>query len=273
MQKIAQWYLANKMAVNTSKTKFIIFHSRGKKIAQNIPAIVFNSNQITDYQEPSKIFPLERISNESENKYFKLLGVLLDEHLTFDYHVDSICKKLAKSLYYIRRAKNLLPVKNLPTLYYSMIHPHILYCLNIYSMATSATLKRISIKQKEAIRLICNSNYRAHTKDLFLKQKILPFEKQILIERQKFMHKYHHKKQPLSFNGLWITNAERNPDTVLRNANNYFVPTHNMEILQRSPLISFVKAWNMSCVSKLNPNLSQYLKDQVNIYMEELRNE
>ena len=31
LKKWAQWFRSNKMAVNTSKTKFIIFHSKGKK--------------------------------------------------------------------------------------------------------------------------------------------------------------------------------------------------------------------------------------------------
>ena len=32
LTKWAQWFRSNKMAVNTSKTKFIIFHTKGKKL-------------------------------------------------------------------------------------------------------------------------------------------------------------------------------------------------------------------------------------------------
>jgi hypothetical protein len=32
LAKIAHWFRANKMAVNVSKTKYIIFHTRGKHI-------------------------------------------------------------------------------------------------------------------------------------------------------------------------------------------------------------------------------------------------
>jgi hypothetical protein len=42
LQKIANWFLANKMAVNTSKTKFIIFRSQGKQIEQNECAASLN---------------------------------------------------------------------------------------------------------------------------------------------------------------------------------------------------------------------------------------
>jgi hypothetical protein len=46
LQKIAQWYTVNKMAVNTSKTKYIIFRTRGKFIDPDQCRIVFNSNVI-----------------------------------------------------------------------------------------------------------------------------------------------------------------------------------------------------------------------------------
>ncbi len=152
-----------------------------------------------------------------------------------------------------------------------MIHPHIMYCLNIYSMAHKTTLKPIEIKRKEAMRLISNVNYRAHTKDLFLLHEILPFERLIKLERQKFMHKFYHKKQPITFSDLWILNLDRNPDLALRNANNYIVPVHNTEILQRSPLTTFAKAWNEATDSKFNPSLSVFLKDPVKVHLTELR--
>jgi hypothetical protein len=36
IKKIARWFRANKMAVNVSKTKYIIFHTRGKNIDPNL---------------------------------------------------------------------------------------------------------------------------------------------------------------------------------------------------------------------------------------------
>jgi hypothetical protein len=35
IKKIARWFRANKMAVNVGKTKYIIFHARGKPINPN----------------------------------------------------------------------------------------------------------------------------------------------------------------------------------------------------------------------------------------------
>ncbi len=52
------------------------------------------------------------------------------------------------------------------------------------------------------------------------------------------------KKLPFSFNDLWITNRERNPNRELRNANDCFIPSHKMASLKQLPLFSLPKVWN-----------------------------
>jgi hypothetical protein len=48
-------------------------------------------------------------------------------------------------------------------LYDAMIHLHIVYCINVYGCANSTSLRRLIIKQKEAVRTISNVGYREHT--------------------------------------------------------------------------------------------------------------
>ena len=57
LQKLANWFRANKMAVNISKTKYIIFRTRGKKIDQStLPSVVLNNNEIGLPNDQSKNF-------------------------------------------------------------------------------------------------------------------------------------------------------------------------------------------------------------------------
>lgn len=57
---MALWYKSNKMVVNTSKTKFILFHNKGKKIEFE-PKVLYNCNEL-DSNNPSLISPIERIT-------------------------------------------------------------------------------------------------------------------------------------------------------------------------------------------------------------------
>jgi len=131
INKMAIWFRANKLAVNKSKTKYMIFRTRGKKVDTNVPNIVFDENERDCPFNPDFVTILERYHNNHQNsdgQAYKLLGVYLDEHLTFDAHVNHLCKKLSRSLYCIKMAKNNINPPGLRALYFALIHSHLSYC-------------------------------------------------------------------------------------------------------------------------------------------------
>jgi len=145
-------------------------------------------------EDESLIYEIERIYNEGPTKNFKLLGVLLDEYLTFDDHITNLCSKISKSLFCLNRVKNFVNLETRKTLYFAMIHSHLVYCMNVYSCANMTSLNRLRSKQKEAIRIICNAGYREHTAPLFAQLKILPLDQLIQFNILKFVHSFTHKQ-------------------------------------------------------------------------------
>jgi len=222
---------------------------------------MYNSTEIGLPDNPLLMLPLERIHNNGEETSFKLLGVHFDEYLSFDKHIMHLCSKISKSLYCINRVKNFIDLNSLKKLYFAMVHSHIAYCMNIYSCATKTNLNKLILKQKQAIRTICRAKYRDHTAPLFLNQKILPVEKLIIYYRVKFMHSYVHRNLPLSFSETWITNRERNPARLLRDADDIYIPPHRIELFKRMPLCTFPAAWNAVPIGKENPAKHLYLKE------------
>jgi len=270
LQKIANWLRSNKMAINTKKTKFIVFRTRGKRIDPDDCLLVYNDNEIGIVEDPNLIYPITRVFNDGAERHFKLLGVLFDEFLSFDDHIDSLCTKISKSLFCLNRIKNFVTNPALKSLYYAMVHSHISYCINIYGCATPTALNKLVIKQKEAIRIVCRSGYRDHTNPLFKQSGILPLNDLIQYSALKFMHKFKHNKLPFSFNETWITNRARNIEIALRNTENLYVPAHKLATLKRFPLFSFPKIWNQDTNDKLNPSLKIYLKNLKSAYLNAL---
>ena len=76
--KIAYWTSSNKLSLNTSKTQFILFKSSNKRIKHN--TIILINGQ-----------PIKQV------KHTTFLGVVIDEHLTWNDHIDLITKKVTKS--------------------------------------------------------------------------------------------------------------------------------------------------------------------------------
>ena len=137
-----------------------------------------------DPKKKKNIFKLERVFLDHanpEHQTYKLLGVHFDEYLNFDKHTSYICSKLARSIYCIKRASNKLSKKSLLSLYYALIHPHLLYCYNILSFTSNSNLQHIQKMQKKALRIVTKSKVNEHTGPLFKANKILLFDKLCLI--------------------------------------------------------------------------------------------
>ncbi len=66
---------------------------------------------------------------------------------------------------------------------------------------------------------------------------------------------------PFSFAETWITNNNRNPDRILRKADDLYVPAHRVEFVKRLPLFSFLAEWKTAPGNKVNPRQHQYMNE------------
>jgi hypothetical protein len=237
-QKIVEYFRANKMLLHPDKTKFMIFNPprihETKLFINNT-----NSGLPTD---PILCKELECVTGGT----IKFLGVNFDPDLSFKVHINSLKAKISKSLYIIQRAKNLLSDKALLTLYYSMIHCHLNYGLNIWSCANKTTIKQLTVIQKRAIRTISNSKYNDHTEPIFKKLKILPIDLLIQFSRLLFFHNFTNKNLPTCFSNTWVTNMERGGANshLLRNHSDFYVPFARTKTSERLPLNILPSTWN-----------------------------
>ena len=146
LEKISQWFKANKQSVNIKKTKFLLFHKNSSKdgIPVKFPALMVGSNNI------------ERTSS------IKFLGVMLDKHISWIDHVRTVENKIAKNIGLLYRVSQFLNEDSLKTLYFSYIHSYLDYA-NIAWASTYATkLKRVYLKQKHAVCVKFNKDKLTH---------------------------------------------------------------------------------------------------------------
>ena len=88
---VKNWLDANKLALNLDKTNFVVFHFLQASITELI-RLKFGKKQI--HQE----------------KYVKFLGILLDEHLTWKYHITELSRKLARISGVFFKIRYFLPI-------------------------------------------------------------------------------------------------------------------------------------------------------------------
>ena len=63
----------------------------------------------------------------------KYLGVIIDENLNWVEHIDYVYKKLVKFIGIFYKLRSILPFSCLKKLYFALIHPHVLYGIEVYA--------------------------------------------------------------------------------------------------------------------------------------------
>ena len=129
------WTSRNKMQLNTGKTKEMTIYFGRKKTSIN--RITINNQQI-----------------ETVNT-FKLLGVILNDKLTWDDHVHYIVGKAAKRLYFLRLLKRAnVPSEQIIRVYESTVRSVLEYAAEVWHPGLSQThAQQIEHIQKRALRI------------------------------------------------------------------------------------------------------------------------
>ena len=149
LEKISKWLHLNKLSINASKSKGMLFQHRQKKV--NLPVIKIDNCTVNYVNE------------------FNFLGLVLDKHLSWSNHVTYISSKITRNLGIINRLKQYLPTYILKILYNSLVLPHLHYCVVIWGKQNDKILKL----QKRAVRIISIAKPFSHSDPLFKKLRIL----------------------------------------------------------------------------------------------------
>ena len=115
------------------------------------------------------------ISLECKN-YVKYLGVLIDENLSWKYHIAHIASKISKTIGIIASLKHFVPLNTLHHIYISLIQPYLLYGIVAWGQAAKTYKNKILILQKRALRLMFFGDYNSHAVPYFVSSSFLPLD-------------------------------------------------------------------------------------------------
>lgn len=148
---IETWSSDNKMVVNVDKTKTMLI-SNNQKLRT-----LTNRNLIVKVGEKT----VEQVSHE------KLLGIQIDEALTWDDQVKQVRKQVLYKLYILRKIKDYLPI-NIRKLFFSYyVKPHLDYCNTVWGNTTKKNIEAINKLLKQAARLILCKDYSTPSDEMF----------------------------------------------------------------------------------------------------------
>ena len=64
-----------------------------------------------------------------KNDHIKYLGVLIDESLTWKYHISYICSRVSRNIGIVSKLRHYLSIHQLKQIYYNLIYPYLSYAV------------------------------------------------------------------------------------------------------------------------------------------------
>ena len=225
LEKLNDWFKCNKLFLNFTKTKYIIFRSKNKMIPHDINPISINN------------IIIERTET------INFLGIIIHESLDWKYHIMNISSKLSRSIGVLYKLKTFLPSRILIYIYNAIILPHLNYCNEIWGNSYKVHTNKILLLQKRAIRVISNSHYVSHSLPIFVQLKTLPLPYLVKLNILIFMFKLHRGILPEIFNNMFKTNQLIHTYPT-RNCQNLRKPISHLTIRTHSISFTGVNEWN-----------------------------
>lgn len=148
LETLSRYFNSNLLTLNKSKTKYRHLHGLHTHL-----------DQTTDVTIDGEI--LERVV------CFKYLGLMLDEHLTFQNHYSLICDKISPAIAAMHKLRTTLPQEALRLVYFSLVHSHLTQLCGICGLAAATYLKPVQVMQNRALKILFNLPLLTNTLELY----------------------------------------------------------------------------------------------------------
>ena len=165
----------------------MIFHYRQRILTENdIPHLMINNTLIEQVTE------------------FNFLGLTVNEFMIWNSHTQKIANKISRTLGVMNRLKRYLPISAMKLMYDSLILSHLQFGITNWGFEWD----RISKLQKQALRIMTNSRYNAHTEPLFKQLHLLKVKDIFDVQCLKFWYKFVNNELPNYFCNMFTYNHE-----------------------------------------------------------------
>ena len=165
--RVNEWLIANKLTLNSPKMEFMLSGSKQRLIStlHTVPSLSIGNNPI------------------NQVKYTKSLGVFLDFNLSWNIHIDKLCKKIASGIRALKRIRPFVPYCTLLSIYQSLLKLHFDYCSVVWGNCGKTLSSKLQKLQNRVAHILTYSSFDANADTLIEK---LGWKK---LNSQRQMHK------------------------------------------------------------------------------------
>ena len=150
LKEVIKWLRLNKLSLNAGKTELIFFHSNRHPLDYDKVYINFNG---------LRLLPVD---------YIKYLGMFIDKHLNWDYHISNLSKQLSRANGVISKLRYNASIDICLQVYYAIFFSHLIYGCNLWGLTSEENISKIEVLQRKCVRIMSFANYNSQSNELFI---------------------------------------------------------------------------------------------------------
>jgi hypothetical protein len=224
LEKINEWMKLHFLKFNATKTKYVLFNGR------------LRFENFTDLALNVKIesYPVERVES------MKILGLVIDEKISFQPHLKQIKPKLFSFMFALKRVRHLISFETAKSMYYAFFHSKLLYMNIIWNAVNRSGMDAVEKLNRKILRCIQNKPRECNNNSLYNEcfQPWYNYNRISLI-----LHAFKIKNFLIK-NNLAITYVHEKHSRDTRNKADFSIPKINTNFGAMSPTWRALKEFN-----------------------------
>ena len=221
--KLYHWCVTNKLSINSNKTNFVLFHMKNKPVPNDFDSI--QTNHMT----------IGRV------KTVNYLGLVIDENLYWNAHVDFVCASLVKYFGIFNHIKSFITSRIARQLYFAFINSRISYGIEVYGHCADEYLSKLQTLQNKLLKLMLKLDRRTSTNQLHRNISLLKAADIHTVSVLCFVNNCRAARCPETFCNYY---QARQTERELRNKDHLDVPWARTDMGLSSWNIKGARLWN-----------------------------
>ena len=242
LRHVKRWLYANKLSLNVDKTNVVIFHSPQNPLNHSINIKI--GNQYV-----------------KQTKYVKFLGLLLDENLSWKYHISELSKKLSRNSGIFIKVRHLVPTSVLISLYNSLFSSFLQYGVIVWGLTHEVQTKPIYLLQKKVVRAIAFKSSLSQSTPIFSDLKILKLNDLFELKLFTFVYESVNMVSPVLYHNFFATlTSVHHYNTRQASKGDIFMTQENtLQYGLKSIRYAGAKSWNnIACIIKRSTTVTNF---------------
>ena len=225
---VSEWITENKLKLNVKKTKCMVVGSSYALRTDKTLSLSLQGSIIEQVKE------------------MKLLGVTIDDKLSWSTQIRNIVVRMSNGIYAIRRSAHLLNYTTRKLVIQSLVLSNLDYCPVIWSSASKQEISKLQLVQNRAARLALRCSVRSSVDAMNARLSWMRVDERLACSLILFLNNVYSSQKPFSlFLQLEPANERHGYNTRQALSGHFILPSPQTNALKKTVMYRAIAYWEL----------------------------